>query len=89
MGTAGERLTVATFNIWFDPLAAQEVTAGIYGNVQDSSSAVIANAEVTLRNVETGREYKKLSDSAGNYVLTLIPLAVCVARPTPRPANRS
>jgi hypothetical protein len=56
------------------PLAAQEVTAGIYGTVQDSSSAVIANAEVTLRNVDTGREYKKLSDGTGNYVLTLIPL---------------
>lgn len=35
------------------PLAAQEVTAGIYGTVQDSSSAVIPHATIRLRNLGT------------------------------------
>ena len=40
----------------------------------DSSSATVANAVITLRNVDTGRTYQKTTDSTGNYVLTLIPL---------------
>ncbi len=52
----------------------QEVTAGIYGNVQDASSAVVPNATITLRNVLTGLEYRKVADQGGNFVFTLIPV---------------
>jgi len=55
-------------------LNAQEVTAGIYGNVQDSTSAVVPNATVILHNVDTGRNYQTTSDQDGNYALTLIPV---------------
>ncbi len=53
---------------------AQEVTAGIYGTVQDSSSAVIPNATIVLHNVDTGRDHQTVSDASGNFALTLIPV---------------
>ena len=34
---------------------AQEVTAGIYGTVLDSSASAVPRASITLRNIETGR----------------------------------
>ena len=55
-------------------LSAQEVTAGIYGTVRDSTSAVIPNAAIALHNVDTGRDYQATSDQSGNYTLTLIPV---------------
>src|ERR1700761_8788916 len=55
-------------------LHAQEVTAGIYGSAQDSSSAVIPNAIITMHNVQTGREYQKVTDASGTFVFTLIPV---------------
>src|SRR5260370_36880434 len=55
-------------------LNAQEVTAGIYGTVQDSSSAVIPNAAIVLHNVDTGRDYQTVSDTSGAFSLTLIPI---------------
>ncbi len=55
-------------------LNAQEVTAGIYGTVRDSSSAVIPSAAVALHNVATGRDYQATSDQSGNYTMTLIPV---------------
>jgi hypothetical protein len=53
---------------------AQEVTAGIYGVVQDSSSAVVTSATIRLRNAGTGRTYQATSDESGNYVFTLLPI---------------
>ena len=55
-------------------LQAQEVTAGIYGTVQDATGAVVPNAAISLHNVNTGRNYQTLSDSSGNFALTLIPI---------------
>src|SRR5437588_1557759 len=55
-------------------LDAQEVTAGIYGTVQDSTSSVIPNASVVLHNVDTGRDYQTVSDASGGFSLTLIPI---------------
>ncbi|MFN7921668.1 MAG: TonB-dependent receptor [Bryobacteraceae bacterium] len=56
------------------PVAGQEVTAGIYGVVQDSSSAVIPNAIVHARNTGTGIVREAKSDESGNYLFTLIPI---------------
>src|SRR5262249_16437276 len=55
-------------------LNAQEVTAGIYGTVQDSTSSVVPNAAITLHNVDTSRDFQATSDAAGNFALTLIPV---------------
>lgn len=54
-------------------LPAQEVTAGIYGIVQDSSGAVLPGGEIVLHNLDTGRKFQSLSDASGNFILTLIP----------------
>src|SRR5262245_10400190 len=56
------------------PLGAQEVTAGVYGTVQDASSAVIPHATVRLRNLGTGRTHQALTDESGSFSLTLIPI---------------
>ena len=56
------------------PLAAQEVTAGIYGVVQDATSAVVPNATIRLRNTGTGRSYQTTSDESGNYSVVLLPI---------------
>src|SRR5262245_27881110 len=55
-------------------LNAQEVTAGIYGTVQDSTSSAVPSAAITLHNVDTGRDYQAVSDQSGSYSLTLIPI---------------
>ncbi|MGH9629988.1 MAG: carboxypeptidase regulatory-like domain-containing protein, partial [Bryobacteraceae bacterium] len=54
--------------------AGQAVSGTIAGYVYDSSSAVIANAQVTAVNVETGVSTVRTSDSTGRYVVTnLVP----------------
>src|ERR1700730_2355199 len=60
---------LATFS-----LNAQEVTAGIYGIVPDSTSSVIPNAAIVLHNVDTGRDYQTVSDPSGAFSLTFIPI---------------
>src|SRR5438128_10609347 len=50
---------------------AQEVTAGVYGTVLDSSASAVPRASITLRNLETGRTLQTHSDDSGNFVLTL------------------
>src|ERR1700744_2943208 len=42
----------------------------ITGLVQDPTGAVIANAQVTLTNTDTGLELKTQTDSSGNYVFS-------------------
>lgn len=63
--------------LWALPVSealAQEVTAGVYGTVQDASSAVIPNATVRLKNVLTGRAHQTTTDEAGNFSITLLPI---------------
>jgi hypothetical protein len=50
------------------PVQAQVSTASINGTVRDSLSAVIPQAELILRNLETGVERHTVSNSVGNYV---------------------
>ena len=42
--------------------------------MSDASGAVIANAAVTITNVDTGIETKTTTDSSGNYVVTPLPV---------------
>src|ERR1700710_993178 len=55
-------------------LSAQEVTAGIFGVVQDSSASVIPGAQIHLKNIETGRVWQTLSDESGSFSVTLLPI---------------
>src|ERR1700730_9805577 len=49
-------------------------TADIVGLVADSTSAAVPGAKVVLRNVATNEERTVLTDSAGNYLFTLLPV---------------
>src|SRR6266851_2000579 len=53
--------------------SGQEVTAGIFGTIQDSTGAVVANATIQLRNTGTGRVWQTVSDESGNFSVTLLP----------------
>jgi hypothetical protein len=53
---------------------AQEVTAGIYGVVQDASSAVIPGATIRVTNTGTGLTRQTTTDESGNYSLPLLPI---------------
>src|SRR3989338_7855277 len=48
-------------------IVAQVITATISGTVKDSTGAVVPNATVTVRNVETGITRTVTSDEAGRY----------------------
>ncbi|MCC6591154.1 MAG: carboxypeptidase regulatory-like domain-containing protein [Bryobacterales bacterium] len=66
--------TLAVLSSALSFLSGQEVTAGIFGVVQDSSSAVIPGAQIALKNVATGREHRTTSDESGNFSLPFIPI---------------
>src|SRR5712692_8688386 len=53
---------------------AQEVTAGVYGTVLDSSASAVPRASITLRELATARTLQTHSDDSGNFVLTLVPI---------------
>lgn len=55
---------------------AQEVTAGVYGIVQDQSGAVIPGATVKLRNTATGRMQHTTADESGNFTVPFLPIGV-------------
>ncbi len=54
--------------------SGQEVTAGIFGVIQDASGAVIPNSAIHLRNLGTGRVFQTVSDESGNFSVTLLPI---------------
>ncbi|HZI19208.1 MAG TPA: carboxypeptidase regulatory-like domain-containing protein [Pyrinomonadaceae bacterium] len=51
------------------PAAAQEITGSIVGTVTDPAGAVVPNAEIVLRNRNTGEERRVQTDGEGRYVL--------------------
>jgi hypothetical protein len=57
------------------PASAQAViaVAQLNGTVKDASGAVIANAAVTLKNLDTNRTYMSMTDSSGYYVVPNLP----------------
>lgn len=64
------------FLLFFLPLVcpAQVNTGAILGRVTDSSGAAIANARVTLKNIQTGVTVESKANQVGNYVFRgLIP----------------
>lgn len=51
---------------------AQVTTADLLGNVTDSTGAVIQNATVTLRNVQTGEIRKTATNPSGDYGFSML-----------------
>src|SRR5207247_2965777 len=54
-------------------LRAQTVSGTILGLIQDQQGAVVANTEVTARNLETGAVRKTNADGNGSYRIFSIP----------------
>ncbi|KAA6456647.1 hypothetical protein DYQ86_24590 [Acidobacteria bacterium AB60] len=55
-------------------LSAQQITGTIRGTVSDPSGAVIRDAELTVRQTETGLSRSTATDRNGNYVLLELPV---------------
>jgi len=66
--------------LFFSAIAfGQSGNASLTGTVQDSSAAVVPNAAVTVRNVDTGVAHEMVTNSAGLYYIpNLIPGAYTV-----------
>jgi outer membrane receptor protein involved in Fe transport len=54
--------------------AAQQITGKIAGTVTDASAAVVQNAAVTVRQVETGLIRTTFTDGGGTYLLVELPV---------------
>ncbi len=59
---------IATLLLSPDSGRAQLSTGSVTGIVRDSTGSVVANASVTLHNVDTTVQHKTVSNDAGNYV---------------------
>jgi len=52
----------------------QTVLATVTGTITDPAGAVVANAPVSLKNVETGQVYAAASSDTGNYTVAQLPI---------------
>ena len=55
------------------PLQAQTVTGTILGLIQDQQGAVVAKANVSARNVDTGAVREAIAGDSGEYRITSVP----------------
>ncbi|MES1258903.1 MAG: carboxypeptidase-like regulatory domain-containing protein, partial [Acidobacteriota bacterium] len=55
-------------------LHAQLSSASVTGVIRDSTGGVIADAQISLRNVDTATERRATSNSAGNYAFVNVPV---------------
>src|SRR5258708_26210503 len=55
------------------PIFAQEVSGGITGRVLDPSGAAIANASVTIKDLDRGTEWPTKTNESGIYAFPRIP----------------
>ena len=56
------------------PLRAQDVTASVNGVVSDSTGATVAAAKVTAGDLDRGTTFSAVTDSAGAYNLSRLPV---------------
>src|SRR5947208_37675 len=61
-------LNLVVFLLFFQAVAAAQTTTGsIAGTVKDSSGAVVPNAAITLKNLDTGDTRRAVTDASGRY----------------------
>ncbi|HEX8922466.1 MAG TPA: carboxypeptidase-like regulatory domain-containing protein, partial [Pyrinomonadaceae bacterium] len=65
---------IFTLCVLFVHATAQTVTGTLQGTVSDTNGAVVPNATVTVRNVETGLERTLSTNGEGFYVSSNLPL---------------
>lgn len=56
------------------PIRGQATEGSILGTVTDPSGATVANGNITVASVETGNARKAVTNDAGEYVVTNLPL---------------
>src|SRR4051812_46748071 len=68
-------LAAGVLMLFANPAFAQAVitVAQLNGTVRDSTGSVVANATVTLRNLDTNRTYTSMSDVSGYYIVPNLP----------------
>jgi len=68
-------ITVAFFALMMSVLVhAQTTTGSIYGTVTDSTGAALPDAQIVVKNVQTGQTQTRSADSSGSYTFpTLVP----------------
>ncbi|HEX4277999.1 MAG TPA: TonB-dependent receptor [Bryobacteraceae bacterium] len=67
-------LTTSCLLMLASALFAQSDRGTITGTVTDSTGAVIANAQISAKHVETGSLFPTTSTATGNYTLTQLPV---------------
>src|SRR5690348_18425002 len=74
-GTAMRSVTFSflTTALFLMPAFAQSDRSTITGTISDPAGAVIANAAVQAKNVDTGAVYTAASTTTGNYNLSQLP----------------
>ena len=65
---------VAVFLLSASAGFGQTVLATVTGSIVDQTGAAVANAPVSLRNVDTGQVYAAASSDAGNYTVQQLAL---------------
>src|SRR4051794_23648009 len=55
------------------PMLRADVTATLLGNAKDGTGAALANAKVTVTNVDTNLSRSTLTDSSGEYRFLSLP----------------
>lgn len=60
-------LCLFTVSMLTSAALAQPATGGIKGTVTDPQKAVVAGADVSLKNVSTGAERKAVTDASGQF----------------------
>jgi len=73
-------IVVLSFLSFLSPAPGQVATATLYGIATDSSRAVVPGAAVTLTNTQTAATYRKVSDSAGEFVFDFLPTGTYTLR---------
>jgi outer membrane receptor protein involved in Fe transport len=53
---------------------AQRTTADVLGTVVDPTGAVLQGTTITVTNLDTAAEYTAVSDAAGGYLISLLPV---------------
>jgi hypothetical protein len=67
-------LCVALICVLTPPVAAQFITASLEGTLTDATGAVVPNAKVAVRNVDTNFEQATTTGDAGVYIFPSLPV---------------
>jgi len=74
-GTSVKRISLlAVFLLSASACFGQTVLATVTGTIIDQAGAVVPNAPVSLKNVDTGQVYAAASSDAGNYTVPQLPI---------------